>query len=321
MKEPTGNTALNLLADRYLNTALHDIHLDPGHQFPWSIRKAYLITHKPYSTGTVAIDVSTSRTAVTGSSTAWNTAVTGYTATNAQVGGKIKFSGRQVYEVSAVGSDTSITLNPGWQGEDLSGDSYTYFEDEYALASDFLRPLDLTSFSLQRSIPLIGPLQFRRSFPSNDIPGKPSVATIIDNIGYSSSTTPRPRVILAPPPNDEYPIPYDYITSFLAVTNGGTAQTQMTNTTDEPIIPLGMRPILVLHAAYNWLMFREDDTRSQEVKAEYVDLLQRMVGTSNYGQDRPRMAVDISRYFGQRRLGRFDSESGAFDQLRDRWGR
>lgn len=319
MKEPTGNSALNTIADRYLNQALHDVHIDPGHNFQWAIRRAYLITHDDYTTGTVAIDVSSSRTAVTGSSTLWDTAVEGYSFNNARVGGKMKFSGQEIHEVTAVGGDTSITINPGWNGADLSADSYTYFEDEYALAADFLRPLDLRSFSLANDIPLIGPMAFRRSFPRNSIPNKPRVATIIQ-LGFSGNTTPRPRVVLAPPPNDEYSIPYDYITSYLAVSSAGTEQTQMTADADEPIIPLGFRHVLSLYAAWKWLQ-KKDDQRSLEFQANYTDLILRMVGTSNVGQDKPRLAVNISRYFSPRRLGRFDSESGAFDQLRDRWWR
>jgi len=221
MKEPTGNSSLNAIADRYLNQALHDVHIDPGHNFQWAIRRAYLITHDDYTTGTVAIDVSSSRAAVTGTSTKWNTAVEGYSFNNARVGGKMKFTSQEIHEVTAVGSDTSITIDPGWNGVDLSGDSYTYFEDEYALATDFLRPLDFRSFSLANNIPLIGPMEFRRSFPRNSIVGKPRVATIIQ-LGFSGSTTPRLRVVLAPPPNDEISIPYDYITSNLAVSSTGS---------------------------------------------------------------------------------------------------
>ena len=318
MHDVTGITAINTVANRYLNSALHDVHIDPGHNFPWAIRRAYLTTHATYSTGTVSVAAG-ARTTVTGSGTAWNTVVTGYGFNNARVGGKRKFAGSQnIYEVSAVGSDTSMTINPNWVGDALSAVKYTYFEDEYALASDFLRPYDMRSFDLNSEIPFIGQMDFRRGSPRNSLPRKPQVATLIDNIGFINSTAPQPRVLLSPPPDKVYSIPYSYITSSLAVSSAGAAQTQMTADADEPIIPLMFRHVLILHAAYNWYRDRKDDTRSAETKTAYTELLQRMVGTGNIGQDRASFTVDNSRYFVGRRLGRFDTESKAFDDLRDR---
>ena len=316
VRDATGVTATNTLADRYLNIALHDIHIDPGHNWPWASRRAYLLTHAPYTTGTVSITAA-ARTTVTGVSTLWNTAVTGMGFNNARVGGKMTFSGMtEVYEVSVVTDDTTITILNRYTGAALSAASYAYFEDEYALAADFLRPLDMRNFSTDANIPFVGPIEFRRAAPRNSRRQKPQIATWIQ-LGFVSNTTPRHRVLLYPAPDDEYSIPYDYITSNLAVSSAGTEQTQMTATTDEPIIPLAFRHILVLHAAYSWTLHRKDDTRSQEIKAEYTDLMKRMVGTSNIGQDRPRISVNYMKYFGGRRGGRFEINT-EFDDIRDR---
>ena len=318
MQDVTGVTAINTIADRYLNSALYDVHIDPGQNFPWAVRRAYLTTHATYTTGTVSVTAA-ARTTATGVGTLWNTVVTGYGFNNTRVGGKMKFAGSQnIYEVSAIASDTSMTIDPNWVGDALSAVAYTYFEDEYALASDFLRPYDMRSFDLNSETPLIGPMDFRRSFPRNSLPRKPQVATIVDNIKFIGSTAPQPRVLLAPPPDKVYSIPYSYITSNLAVSSAGTAQAQMTADADEPIVPLMFRHLLVLNAAYHWYRDRKDDQRSQEVKAEYTDLIQRVVGTGNIGQDRASFRVDNSRYSATGRLGRFDTESGAFDGLRDR---
>src|SRR3990167_5541820 len=99
--EPTGSTAINVIADRYLNEALHDIHTGDPLPIPfWAIRRGYITTHAPYTTGTVDITAA-ARTTVTGTSTLWNTAVTGMGFNNARAGGKMVFSGStDVYEVS-----------------------------------------------------------------------------------------------------------------------------------------------------------------------------------------------------------------------------
>lgn len=324
IRDATGVTATNDVADSWLNIALADIHLSPGGAWPWAIRRSFLITHATYNTGTVTISDS-ARTTVTGSGTLFNTAVVGLGFNNTRVGGKMTFSGNtEVYEVSAVGSDTSITLSSRYVsnlGTGLAaGSSYTYFEDEYALASDFYRPVDLREFSQDMNIPLIGQAEFRRRYPRNSITGKPKVASIIQ-LPFSGNTTPRYRVVLHPAPDATYSIPYNYITSFLAVTSAGVEQTQLVNDTDEPIVPLRYRHAIVFHALYHWLRDRKDDARSQEAKQEYVDIMSRIANDTTIGTDRPRIVPRTGQYygFGRRRggrLGRFDV-SNRFDQLLD----
>lgn len=315
VRDSTSVTAIQTIAQRYLNIALHDMHISPGANFPWAERRAVLITHDTYTTGTVSITSATSRTAVVGSSTLWNTAVTGFGFNNARVGGKMTFSGlNEIYEVSVVGSDTSVTLATVYTGADLSAASYTYFEDEYALASDFGRPLDHRFFNTNLSIPLIGKMEFRRRYPRNDITSKPKVATLIQ-LGFSSDTAPRYRIIFYPVPDDEYSIPYTYITTNLAVSSTGTEQAQMTASTDEPIVPLRYRQAIIYHALFHWYRDRKDDSRSQEAKAEYVDFMTRTLGDTVIGQDRPQFVV---RRRGRRpRMGRFEY-GNRFDEIKDR---
>jgi hypothetical protein len=317
LREQTGVTATNTIADRFINVALHDMHISPGGMVPWALRRGVLISHAPYTTGNVSIAAAT-RTTVAGSGTAWSTAVPGFGFNNTRVGGKITFSGREeIYEVTAVGSDTSITIGSIYTGAALTSASYVYFEDEYALASDFLRFADLRLFSSQWNIPLIGQMEFRRMFARNDTRSKPRVATQID-IGFSGSTSPRPRVVFYPVPDDEYSIPYDYVTSNLAVTTGGTEQVQLTNDTDEPIVPLRARHAIVLHALYHWYRDRKDDSaRAQQAKAEYIDLMRRILGDTMIGQDRPRI-IPGRIGVGRGPLGRYDV-GNRFDELRDRW--
>lgn len=322
MREATGVTATNNIADRYLNRALHDMHINPGNNWPWAIRRADLITHDDYTTGTVAIALAT-RTTVTGTSTAWNTLVTGMATgfNNARAGGKMTFAGgTDPYEVSVVNSDTSITLSTRYveSAALAAGSSYRYFEDEYALAADFFRPLDALNFDVDGEISLISPMEFRRRYTRNTIPGKPRVATLIE-LDFGANTTPRYRVVFHPPPNDQYLIRYDYVTSYLAVSNAGADQTQLTATDDEPIVPLRYRHALVFHAAYMWLLARKDDKRSQEMKREYTELMTRIAGDGFPSKERPRLAPRTGQYYSQTRpyrRQRFDV-GGRFDELRD----
>ena len=271
-----------------------------------------LITHAPYTTGTVSITAA-ARTTVTGASTLWNTAVTGFGFNNARIGGKMVFSGlSEIYDVSAVGSDTAITLANRYTGAALSGASYTYFEDEYALAADFARPVDLSMFSTDARIPLIGPIKFRQLVPRNDNRSKPKIATLIQLV-FATTTAPRYRVVLSPVPDDEYSIPYWYVTTNLAMSSSGVEQAGLSAAGDEPIVPLRYRYGIVLHALYHWYRDRKDDPRSQEVKAEYTEFMQRAIGDFKTGDDRPRLVVTRQGRASGRR-GRFDV-GGRWDSL------
>lgn len=301
-------TAAN--ADRYLNIALHDMHITTP--MPWAERRAVLLTRAPYTTGTVSLTTATSRTALTGTSTLWTT-TDSYGIANARQGGKLKLGNSEVYEVQTVGGAGAITLTSQYTGTDLSADTYTYFEDEYSLASDFLRPLDLRSFADDATIPLIGKMQMRRWYPRNDVGARPQRATLIQ-LGFSTSTTARYRIVLAPYPDQAYSIPYSYVTTNLAVTSAGVEQTQLSSDDDEPIVPLRYRHVLTLHALYHWYRDRKDDGRTQLAKGEYEQLMTRILADLTIGQDRPKFFVRHPTRF---RRGRFDINE-RFDRLADR---
>jgi len=319
VRETTGVTATENQAKRYINIALFDMHIGNGERFPWAEREAILVTQDDYTTGTLS--VSQGSTTLTGSSTAWNTA-NAFSVNNMRVGGKIQInSGTETYTVSAVASDTSATLSSAFTQSDVSGGSYVYFEDEYALASDFLKPLDARFFDQNHTIELIGRREFRNRYPRNHTVGKPTVATILDK-SFSGNTTPVRKIALHKPPDDFYTIPYSYVTSNLAVTSGGTEQAQLSSDTDEPIVPLRYRHVIVFHALYHWYRDKKDDVRSQEVRAEYIDLMLRIEGDTEIGQSRPQFRPRLTSYrrsasrpYSSGAAGRYTTGS-RFDEIR-----
>ena len=317
----TGVATTEQQAKRAINVALYDMHLGVDYKLPWAERRAVIRTQDDYSTGTVSI--SKGSTSLTGASTLWNTA-NAFSVNSARANGRIIFAGvRQPYIVQAVGSDTAITLTEKFTETTLaSGSTYTYYEDEYDLAADFLRPIDMQRFSLEASIDLISRTEFRRRYPTNTTPGRPAVATILD-FAPSGSTTPIRRVKLAPYPNDFFQIPYTYVTAYLAVSSAGAAQTNMTADTDEPIVPLRYRHAIFYHALAAWYRDKKDDTRSQEAKAEYVDIMSRIIMDTEVGAPRPQLRPRVSGYVRSAKSpytrggtrGRFDR--GRFDEMGD----
>ena len=321
VREQTGVTATSNQAKNYINTALYDMHIGFEEKFHWAERRGVLVTHPTYSTGTVTI--SQGATALTGTGTLWNTAGT-FGSNNMIAGGKIVIAGTSpVYDISSVTNDTTATLGSRYVGESVTNGTYVYFEDEYALASDFLRPVDVQTFDDDREIWIMDRRELRNKFPRNNITGRPKVASFID-APFSGNTTPIRKVKLYPSPDVAYNIPYSYITSNLAVTSAGVAQAQLSADSDEPIVPLRYRHAIVMHALYNWYRDRKDDDRSQKAKDEYTDLVSRIAQGLETGSPRPRLEPRTSGYYsraknpwrGGRGRGRY-STGDAFDQMRD----
>jgi len=317
MRADSSATATIAQAKRYINTALQDVHLGQEYKFPWAERRTTLRTQSDYTTGTIAVTQGSAT--VTGSSTTWNTA-NAFGVANVRPNGKMVFSGsRSPYTVRSVESDTSLTLTELFSDTTLaSGSSYTYYEDEYDLATDFLRPVDMQTFSDELEIRIISRTEFRRRYPNNTIPGSPRVACLLD-YAPAGTTAPVRRARFAQPPDDYYRIPYAYITCNLAVNENGVTGPAMIGDKDEPIIPLRYRHALVFHAAYHWYRDKKDDSRSQEAKGEYVDLMSRMMMDVEVGAPRPRLEPRITPYVRSARTpwgrgrGRYDAD-GRFDR-------
>jgi hypothetical protein len=315
-RENTGLSALSSIAKGYINTALqHILSMD---EFEWGKRWATLITHGAYSTGTVSI--SQGSTALTGDGTLWNTANT-FAVNNAQTIGKIKLS-TEVYEISSVNSDTSITLASKYTLDDLAaGSSYEYFEDEYAVAADFEKPILTQNIQGDIQIPIISTHDFNRMYVRNDVTGDPRIATFQDRT-FSGSTARVQRLVLNPAPSKAYTIRYRYVTSNIAVTTGGVEATALVNDNDEPIIPIRYREAISLYAIYLWMAYRKDDQRSQMAKAGFDEMV--CIVKADYGAPQPRPRMNMTKpvpQYGSRgrggRHGRRRFQTGSeFDEMR-----
>jgi hypothetical protein len=220
-REKTGTSATYTLAKRYVNIALQDMHIGYAEKFPWAERSAILVTQPEYTTGTIT--VSKGSTSLFGAACDW-TGNNDFGVANMRVGGKITINGgTDVYEIATVGSAVTATTTSAFVEDDVTTGTYKYFEDEYALASDFLRPVDYQQFSDGMEINLIGRTEFRRRYPRNYITGRPYVATIIDK-APTSGVTPNRKLRLHRPCDKAYSIPYTYITANL-VLSGSAAGT------------------------------------------------------------------------------------------------
>lgn len=323
-KEVTGVSAVNTIADRFLNQALHDMHLE---RWWWAERRSTIRTFDQYTTGTVDVAVTslTTRRTVTGTSTAWATA-NSFGDNNAQANMKMTLGATGVVHlISSVDSDTQITLDSTtpYMGDDALDDSgYTIFQDEYSLQSDFDDVVDVRFFDEDRRIELHGPKEFYRRFSRNSVLQAPVWATLIE-LGPSGSTALRRRVVFGPAPDKQYVIPYRYYTTNLAVSSSGTGAANMSATTDEPIVPRRWRQGIVFKALALWLGSRQKTLEFAPYwENQYTTLMLRARQAHGPADDRPRFAPAIRGYMEHARRPwsaptRRLTTGTAWDQLRE----
>lgn len=318
-----GHTSSSVLPDqmkKFVNMAHIDIHIGAREKVPWAERRSVLLSQASYSTGTVS--VTQGSTTLTGSGTAWNTA-NSFGVNNTRTTGKLVLSGgTEVYGISAVGGDTAITLNQRFTQSDLSAATYVYFEDEYALATDFLRPVDVGFFDQYRQVQLLDRAEFRRRFVTSRVPGKPQYCCIVD-VAPTSDTTPIRRILFDKPTDEVYSFPYNYITNKLVVSSTGTAKEEFTADTDEPIMPLAYRHLIIERALFFVYRDWRDDNRMTAAAQSFTDMWLRMMGDQEFGQARATMTARVGGYYSaaRRPMRRANSPgvvSGtAFDEFRE----
>lgn len=313
-----GATAVET-AKKFINIALQDIHIGAKERLPWAERRGILITQPSYDTGTVTI--AQGATALAGASTAWATA-NAFGAANMRAGGKIVLAGgREVYEIASVTDDTNAVLTSRFTQSDLTAAFYVYFEDEYALAADFLRAVDFRFFDLNRTISLLPRNEFRRRFVLNQTPGKPVACTIMD-AAPSGDTSLRRRIAFDRPADQAYMLPYAYITSKLVVSSAGVAQEELSADADEPLLPLPFRHMIGAKALYWMYRDRRDDNRANAANAEFTDLWLRMANDYEFGQARPTMTARVGSYMARAKRPMSGGTPGvtsgtAFDEFRE----
>ncbi len=128
--------------------------------------------------------------------------------------------------------------------------------------------------------------------------------------------------MLYPYPNAVYLLPYTYISSAVMVSVSGVEGLNMSEDDDEPTMPLRYRHALLYHALSHWYRDKRDDPRSQEAKAEYTDIMGRIINDQEIGSHvqasiQPKMGYytrHAVRPYSRRGGRRMDS-TGEFDRM------
>jgi hypothetical protein len=185
---------------------------------------SYLAMTACYTTGTVS--VAAGGTAVTGVGTVWTS---GMTAAN---GWKIKFAGNDNIYSFTYASGTTATISPALSGATaISGGSYSLFQDEYQLASDFNRLLRngsiyVTTGGRQQGDPI---KELARDGFREDYTPEPSDPIRRCMLTRVHATTGYQMLQVNPPPKTAKVYPYEYIKTYAPMkeyTTGTVATTQ-----------------------------------------------------------------------------------------------
>lgn len=214
-------------AKRMINEALFDMHLGTSENFWWAERDAVLVTQAPYSTGTVTIAQGGTLMTTAGSAWATNNA---FGQQNVNDTGRIVVAGgHEKYRfVPGTPAAGGATLSSRFTQESVTAGTYQVFYEDYNLASDFLRPVDLQLFSSERDIQLVGIRDFRRKFEARTlVTGRPRHGTMVNSPVAASTDNDNAqfltrRIRLYPAPDQAYSIPYAYITNELGVSGGAS---------------------------------------------------------------------------------------------------
>ncbi|MBW2992514.1 hypothetical protein KY345_04825 [Candidatus Woesearchaeota archaeon] len=235
-----------------------------------------------YDTGTV--EVTNGSTTVTGSGTAFTSAMTNR---------KIKISGfEEIYKITYV-SATELTLNVAYTGDTESGASYDIYEDELSLPSDCQEIIAIRQARTPHKLEKITIRALRELYPagyfSNTVnesrdPSRWCPIGIASDGDY--------RILLSPPPYREILLNIDYKKRI----------TLLDHVDDEPLIPQQWRFILkagVLADIY--YRKRKDPKMGKVYEDRFYSLLKKMIAFNAKGDDRIRIIPNLKRRKYRRR--------------------
>lgn len=331
VRSDQGNTTTVEQAKRYINTALMDIHVGFADKVPWAIRDLAFVTPTGFTAtmadnGTPGFDVPT------------GTSFTQYTIDNPSLGtfsddmkitalsavdGTIRGTAR-VLDVVTAGDPATVKLIFESQPEFQQGDTILVYQDDIKMPDDFMKLAGNVVKIGDRRIRATGRVEFRHKFAGETELGRPLHFTVIDSFNTAGSALDLRKLRVYPIPNVSERGFLSYVTRDLVTpASSGQPTSEFVNDGDEPIIPIRYRHAIFYHALYNWYRDRKDDTRSQEAKMEYMDIMNRVTNDTEPGQSRLSISPRVSGYrrranrpyrSGSRR--RYDV-NGSFDRMED----
>ena len=172
----------------------------------WLKRQYRFTTKTRYTAGTITV---TNRSAtVTGSSTVWSTG----TLVNVAASHLVLGSQSGGYLISAIGGDTSLTIDPIYGGSNASGQTYQILNDQYEMATGCWWIRSLREINSPAPLRLLDMETWVHETGGTYREGTPTHAIIMGADTSAASTTMEQSIQLWPGPDDSYAYELDYRT-------------------------------------------------------------------------------------------------------------
>jgi hypothetical protein len=329
IRSDRGNSATVEDAKRYINTALLDMHIGFSEKVPWALRDHTFTTTEAATLTISARNTSPGANAngVPTRNYGFGTGTVGLLSTGAKLHVTTSSIASSVGLETEIAGNISISIPSGEVTADVYsnalsvGDVLLTYRNDIELPDDFMRIASSTVRLGTRQLPVIGRIEFRHRFAGDTSLNRPMYATMIDSTDIALGLDNR-KLRLHPIPNVVERGHMTYVTNLLAVSDAGVWQRDLQADTDTPIVPLRYRHAIFFHALYNWYRDKKDDVRSQEAKAEYVEIINRITNDTEAGQSNMSIRPVINQYRGKakrpynRRGGR-RMDFGRFDRMYD----
>lgn len=220
----------------------------------WLYAKSTITTIAVYETGTVSL--TNGSAIVTGSGT---------TFTEAMEGKKFKSANwDEIYTIDSVESSTSLTLDNEFNGDTITAGTYDIFQDIYALPTDCDQIVSLRQHLNPIKLDNIGLRELFRLNPSPIIEETDPTKYAY----YEQDSSGNQQIILWPPPYRQIILDIEYKKLI----------TELSTTTDEPLIPEQYRQILKIMTMVDVYAHEKDDTRFQYFDAKAMAMIAEMKG-------------------------------------------
>jgi len=247
--------------------------------YSWSGESRPLVLKAKYATGTIA--VTNGSHTITGTSTVWTEL--------AHLNWKIKIGSQaSPYTVKYVASNTSINIDPAFEGDTASGVSYTLYKDEYGLYPDCheLRKFQIPSYRrviYPRGIdyvddhraqrPFLGGLPHMYSRHGKGVYHQKTWATFLLGTDFwedlVTTDYPRNKMLVI------YPAIFNEDRN--AILRYTRVPPAMSEDAEEPLIPVEWRRILMLKVLKEQFLQNRDVATKREWEREYDALHKEML--------------------------------------------
>lgn len=292
-KIPVSDTTTLTAVKEFINTAYHEIASEG--KWWWLRDQRDIIIPAKYTTGTVSV-TNGSRT-VTGTGTTWTE----------------DFNGRfffiegddEHYQIISRNSNTQIQLSTNYVGTTNATANYTIYKARYGLFPDLEKIEDIWQDHYRRPLKPIGPRQMTYLINQyKEVEGKAQAYTKdgykpYDNLnlgdivlGYDFLGSPDSQSIRIFPgiDNEDYVLHVRYTKRI----------TELVNDTDEPLIPIGNRPILLYGALASLFSMQRNEQSFTLWQSKYEKELREMEGDRDADDDYPEFNyVDVYRNKGR----------------------